>query len=153
MGSSPYFKIRKQSAESTQKGSTGRFGVTTTFARREPYLDSFRVVVELREDNRRMGSGIIYYEIERCEKYNNFDKRADSDLAVVKTRRYHFDDEAFIHPLHSALFDPDHPYELLVESLLVLKRREPSAKKDSTPRGSGSSRREVRHPNTLPLTP
>ncbi|MED6148651.1 hypothetical protein PIB30_054973 [Stylosanthes scabra] len=52
-GSSPSFKIRKGSAESTQKGGTGRFGVAVTFARREPYLDSFRVVVGLREDNQR----------------------------------------------------------------------------------------------------
>ncbi|MED6138734.1 hypothetical protein PIB30_077247 [Stylosanthes scabra] len=44
-----------------------RFGVATTFAHRELYLDSFRVVIGLREDNRCMGSGIIYYEIERRE--------------------------------------------------------------------------------------
>ncbi|MED6127892.1 hypothetical protein PIB30_092421, partial [Stylosanthes scabra] len=92
--------IRKGSAESTQKGGTGRFGVSVTFARREPYLDSFRVVVGLREDNRRMssrpaigilgmhhfmGSGVIYYEIEKRKKYEDSDDRADSDLAVVKT--------------------------------------------------------------------
>ncbi|MED6115634.1 hypothetical protein PIB30_092577 [Stylosanthes scabra] len=80
--SSPSFKIRKGSAESTQKGGMGRFGVAATFARREPCLDSFRVVVGLREDNRRvssrpvlgslgihhfMGSGVIYYEIEKRE--------------------------------------------------------------------------------------
>ncbi|MED6198997.1 hypothetical protein PIB30_071858 [Stylosanthes scabra] len=86
-GSSPSFKISRESAESTQKGGTGRFGVVATFARREPYLDLFRVVIGLREHNLRMGSGIIYYEIEKCEKYEDSDKRADSDLVVVKTPR------------------------------------------------------------------
>ncbi|MED6162832.1 hypothetical protein PIB30_074188 [Stylosanthes scabra] len=56
-----------------------------------------------------MGSGIIYYDIEKHEKYEG---SADSDLAVVKTRRYHFDDEPFIHPPQSIRFDPDRLYEL-----------------------------------------
>ncbi|MED6196620.1 hypothetical protein PIB30_049204 [Stylosanthes scabra] len=46
----------KVSAESTQKGGMGRFGIAATFNRREPCLDSFRVVVWLREDNRRVSS-------------------------------------------------------------------------------------------------
>ncbi|MED6151432.1 hypothetical protein PIB30_082427, partial [Stylosanthes scabra] len=70
-----------------------------------------------------MGSGVIYYEIEKREKYEDPDERADSDLAVAKTRRYHFDDEPFIHPLHSVRFHPDRPYELPIESLLALRRR------------------------------
>ncbi|MED6193354.1 hypothetical protein PIB30_018506 [Stylosanthes scabra] len=106
-----------------------------------------------------MGSGIIYYEIEKREKYEDFDEMVDSDLVIVKTRRYYFDDEPFIHPLHGVRFDPDRPYELSVESLLAFKRREPSAKKDSTPRGSGSSRganldlhRHFRRRSFLPKT-
>ncbi|MED6127991.1 hypothetical protein PIB30_093348, partial [Stylosanthes scabra] len=71
-----------------------------------------------------MRSGIISYEIEKREKYEDFDERADSALAVVKTQRYHFDDEPFIHPLHSIRFDPYRPYELPVESLLALRRRD-----------------------------
>ncbi|MED6194061.1 hypothetical protein PIB30_024978 [Stylosanthes scabra] len=43
--SSPIFKIGKGSAESTQKGSTGCFGVAATFAHKEPCLDLFQVVV------------------------------------------------------------------------------------------------------------
>ncbi|MED6111253.1 hypothetical protein PIB30_050861 [Stylosanthes scabra] len=126
-GSSPSFMIRRGSAESTQKGGTGRFGVAETFARREPCLDSFRVVVGLQKDNRRvssrpalgtlgmhhplivhliMGSRIIYYEIMKREKYEDSDERTDSDLAIVKTRRYHFDDEPFIRPLHSIRSGP-----------------------------------------------
>ncbi|MED6174081.1 hypothetical protein PIB30_065448, partial [Stylosanthes scabra] len=58
------------------------------------------------------GSGVIYYEIEKCEKYEDTNERADWDLAVVKMRRYHFDNEPFIHPLHSIRFDPDRPYEI-----------------------------------------
>ncbi|MED6140846.1 hypothetical protein PIB30_097390 [Stylosanthes scabra] len=101
-GSSPSFKIRGGSAESTQKGGTGR---------------------------------------EKREKYEDSDEREDSDLAIVKTRRYHFDDEPFIHPLHSVRFDSDHPYELSIESLLALRRRDPSKGKDPSLQRSGPSRR------------
>ncbi|MED6115251.1 hypothetical protein PIB30_088663, partial [Stylosanthes scabra] len=45
-GSSPTFKIRKWSAKSTQKGGMGCFSVAATFARKEPCLDLFRVIVE-----------------------------------------------------------------------------------------------------------
>ncbi|MED6151586.1 hypothetical protein PIB30_083856 [Stylosanthes scabra] len=55
-GSSSSFKIRRGSSESTQKGGMCRFGVAATFACREPCLDTFRVVVGLREDNRRVSS-------------------------------------------------------------------------------------------------
>ncbi|MED6148650.1 hypothetical protein PIB30_054972 [Stylosanthes scabra] len=34
-----------------------------------------------------MGSGVIYYEIEKREKYEDSDEKADSDSAVVKMRR------------------------------------------------------------------
>ncbi|MED6139079.1 hypothetical protein PIB30_080507 [Stylosanthes scabra] len=88
-----------------------------------------------------MGSGIIYYEIEKREKYEDSDERADSDLAIVKMRRYHFDDEFFIHILHSIQFDLDCPYELPVESLLALRCRDPSKKKDSSLQESSLSRR------------
>ncbi|MED6172321.1 hypothetical protein PIB30_049047 [Stylosanthes scabra] len=95
-----------------------------------------------------MGSGIIYYEIEKQEKYEDSNERADSDLAIVKTLRYHFDDEPFIHPLHSVHFDPDRPYELPVESLLALRRRDPSKKKGSSRQESGPSRQASPTPQT-----
>ncbi|MED6224511.1 hypothetical protein PIB30_084779 [Stylosanthes scabra] len=100
-----------------------------------------------------MGSGIIYYRIEKLEKYEDSNDRADSDLAVVKTRRYHFDDEPFIHPLHSIRFDLDHPYELPVESFLALRHRDPSKKKDSAPQESGPSRTASLTPQYSPLGP
>ncbi|MED6174348.1 hypothetical protein PIB30_068221 [Stylosanthes scabra] len=106
-----------------QKGSTGRFGVAATFA----------------EDNRRMGSGVIYYEIEKREKYEDFDKRADSDLAIVKTQ--------------SVRFNTDRPYELPIESLLALRHRDPSKGKDPSPQRSGPSRRASPTPQYSPLSP
>ncbi|MED6125629.1 hypothetical protein PIB30_070430, partial [Stylosanthes scabra] len=45
-GSSPVFKIRRGSTESTQKGGTNCFGVAATFTRKEPCSDLFRVVVK-----------------------------------------------------------------------------------------------------------
>ncbi|MED6159464.1 hypothetical protein PIB30_042592 [Stylosanthes scabra] len=138
--SSPSFKICRGSEESNQKGGTG-------------HLDSFGVVVGLREDNRRMGSGIIYYEIEKREKYEDSDEEEDLDLAIVKTRRYHFDDEPFIHPLHSVWFDPDRPYELPIESLLALRRRDPSKGKYPSLQRSGPSRRASPTPQYSPLHP
>ncbi|MED6224450.1 hypothetical protein PIB30_084153 [Stylosanthes scabra] len=98
-----------------------------------------------------MGNRIIYYEIEKCERYEDSDESENPDLAVVKTRRYHFDDEPFIHPLHSIRFDPDRPYELPVESLLALRCRDPSKKKDSAPQESDPSRRASPTPQYSPL--
>ncbi|MED6212195.1 hypothetical protein PIB30_080880 [Stylosanthes scabra] len=141
-GSSPSFKIHRGSVESTQNGGTSRFGVAAIFARREPYLDLFRVVVGLREDNRHMGSGVIYYEIEKGEKYEDSDERAYADLAIVKTRTYHFDYEPFINP-----------YELPIESLLALRHGDPSRGKDPSPRRSGPSRRASPTPQYSPLSP
>ncbi|MED6125562.1 hypothetical protein PIB30_069633 [Stylosanthes scabra] len=112
-------QICRGSAESTQKGGTGCFGVAAIFARREPCLGFIPSSRRVREDNRHMRSRIIYYEIEKHEKYKDSDEEADSDLAIVKTRRYHL--------------DPDRLYELPIESLLTLRRRDPSKKTDSSP--------------------
>ncbi|MED6199559.1 hypothetical protein PIB30_077054 [Stylosanthes scabra] len=57
-----------------------------------------------------MGSGIIYYEYGKREKFEDYDLRADAELGTFKIRRYHFDDESFVHPLHSVRFDPDRPW-------------------------------------------
>ncbi|MED6187776.1 hypothetical protein PIB30_079732, partial [Stylosanthes scabra] len=84
---------------------------------------------------------IIYYEIEKREKYEDSNERADSDLAIVKTRRHHFDDEPFVHLLHSIRFDLDHPYDLPVESLLACRHQSPFEKKDPSPQESGPSRK------------
>ncbi|MED6196760.1 hypothetical protein PIB30_050416 [Stylosanthes scabra] len=50
-------------------------------------------------------------------------------------------------------FDPDHPYELPVKSLLALKRRGSSTKKGSNPQVSASSRRASPTPQYSPLDP
>ncbi|MED6136998.1 hypothetical protein PIB30_060927 [Stylosanthes scabra] len=88
-----------------------------------------------------MGSEVIYFEIEKREKYEDSDVKVDADLAIMKTCRYHFDDEPFIHPLHNVRFDPNRPYELLIELLLALRRRDPSRGRDPSPQRSGPSRR------------
>ncbi|MED6138665.1 hypothetical protein PIB30_076514 [Stylosanthes scabra] len=59
-----------------------------------------------------MGSGIIFYEYEKREKFEDYDEKADAELGTIKIRRYHFDDESFVHPLHSVRFDPGRPYEI-----------------------------------------
>ncbi|MED6162440.1 hypothetical protein PIB30_070470 [Stylosanthes scabra] len=100
-----------------------------------------------------MGSRVIYYEIENREKYEDSSERTDADLAIVKTHRYDFDDEPFIYPLHSVCFDPDHPYELQIESLLALRHRDPSRGRDPTPQRSGPSRRASLTPKYSPLSP
>ncbi|MED6211046.1 hypothetical protein PIB30_069832 [Stylosanthes scabra] len=49
-----------------------------------------------------MGSGVIYYEYEKQEKFEDYDLKGDAELGTFKIRRYRFDDESFVHPLHSA---------------------------------------------------
>ncbi|MED6194731.1 hypothetical protein PIB30_031264 [Stylosanthes scabra] len=63
-----------------------------------------------------MGSGVIYYEYEKREKFEDYDMDADAELGTFKIRRYHFDDKSFVHPLHSVRFDPDRPYEIPIEA-------------------------------------
>ncbi|MED6185352.1 hypothetical protein PIB30_056195 [Stylosanthes scabra] len=54
-----------------------------------------------------MGSGVIYYEYEKHEKFEDYELKADAELQTFKIRRYHFDDESFVHLLHDVKFDPD----------------------------------------------
>ncbi|MED6218294.1 hypothetical protein PIB30_025385 [Stylosanthes scabra] len=100
-----------------------------------------------------MGSRIIYYEIQMREKYEDSDEKVDSELAIVKTSRYHSDDENFVHPLHSIQFDLDRLCELPVESLLACQRRGPSERKEHSPQKSGPSRRSSSTPCYSPLRP
>ncbi|MED6212974.1 hypothetical protein PIB30_088749 [Stylosanthes scabra] len=139
-GSSPSFKIRRGSAESTQKGGTGRFALATIFAHREPCLESFRVVIGLREDNRRVSSHPALGTL-------------GMHHICLCIWMYHFDDEPFIHPLHSVRFDPDRPYELPIESLLALRHRDSSKGKDPSPQRFGPSRRASPALQYSPLSP
>ncbi|MED6182018.1 hypothetical protein PIB30_024805 [Stylosanthes scabra] len=68
-----------------------------------------------------MGSGVIYYLYEKCEKFEDYDMKADAELRTFKIKRYHFDDESFVHPLHSVRFDPDRSYEIPIEALMADK--------------------------------
>ncbi|MED6127725.1 hypothetical protein PIB30_090848 [Stylosanthes scabra] len=66
-----------------------------------------------------MGGGVIYYEYEKRDKFEDYDMKADADLGTFKIRCYHFDNESFVHPLHSARFDPDRSYEIPIEALMA----------------------------------
>ncbi|MED6147491.1 hypothetical protein PIB30_044462 [Stylosanthes scabra] len=80
---------------------------STTFDSGEPYLG-------LILSNRRV-------QEEKREKFEDYDMKADAELGTFKIRHYHFDDESFVHPLHSVRFDPDHPYEIPIEALMADK--------------------------------
>ncbi|MED6140775.1 hypothetical protein PIB30_096726 [Stylosanthes scabra] len=89
-----------------------------------------------------MGSGVIFYEYEKREEFEDHDMRADAELGTFKIRRYHFDNESFVHPLHSVRFDPDRPYEILIEALMADKFANASKSEES----SAERRRSSRHP-------
>ncbi|MED6173602.1 hypothetical protein PIB30_061152 [Stylosanthes scabra] len=92
-----------------------------------------------------MGSGVIYYEYEKREKFEDYDMKADAELGTFKIRRYHFNNESFIHPLHSVRFDPDRPYEISVEALMADKILSASKDEKSSTRRPLSSRRPSPH--------
>ncbi|MED6170329.1 hypothetical protein PIB30_029824 [Stylosanthes scabra] len=99
-----------------------------------------------------MGSGVIYYEYEKREKFEDHDMRADAELGTFKIRRYHFDNESFDHPLHSVRFDPDCPYEIPIEALMADKIARSKSEESSAERRR-SSRRPSPHysPRTMPV--
>ncbi|MED6152212.1 hypothetical protein PIB30_089689 [Stylosanthes scabra] len=79
-----------------------------------------------------MVSGVIYYEYEKREKFEDHDMRADAELGTFKIRRYHLDNESFIHPLDSVRFDPDRPYEIPIEALMADKIASASKSEESS---------------------
>ncbi|MED6108481.1 hypothetical protein PIB30_024357 [Stylosanthes scabra] len=92
-----------------------------------------------------MGNDVIYYEYEKREKFEDFDMDADAELGTFKIRRYHFDDESFVHHLHSVRFDPDRPYEIPIEVLMADKILSSSKDEKSSTGRSRSSRRPTPH--------
>ncbi|MED6170862.1 hypothetical protein PIB30_035145 [Stylosanthes scabra] len=100
-----------------------------------------------------MGSGDIYYEYEKHEKFEDYDMKADAELGTFKIRPYHFDDESFIHPLHSVRFDPNRPYEISIKALMADKILSASKDEKSSTERSRSSRRPSPHysPRTMPV--
>ncbi|MED6122537.1 hypothetical protein PIB30_040693 [Stylosanthes scabra] len=98
-----------------------------------------------------MGSGVIYYEYEKREKFEDYDMKADAELGTFKIRRYHFDDESFVHPLHSVRFDPDRPYEIPIEALMADKILSASKSEKSSAERQCSSRHPSPHysPRTM----
>ncbi|MED6180335.1 hypothetical protein PIB30_009403 [Stylosanthes scabra] len=98
-----------------------------------------------------MGSGVIYYEYEKREKFEDYDMKADAELGTFKIRLYHFDDESFVHPLHSVQFEPDRPYEIPIEALMADKILSASKGEKSSTERPRSSRRPSPHysPRTM----
>ncbi|MED6147008.1 hypothetical protein PIB30_040044 [Stylosanthes scabra] len=92
-------------------------------------------------------------DAKKREKYEDYDKKANAELGVVKIRQYHFDDEAFVHPLHDTKFDPDRPYELPIESLLANQPLSSSKKGRSSTQGSRPSRQSNPTSCYSPLIP
>ncbi|MED6119931.1 hypothetical protein PIB30_016310 [Stylosanthes scabra] len=79
--------------------------------------------------------------------------KADAELGTFKIRRYHFDNESFVHPLHSVRFDPDRPYEIPIEALMADKILSASKDEKSIAERSRSSKRPSPHysPRTMPV--
>ncbi|MED6199699.1 hypothetical protein PIB30_078437 [Stylosanthes scabra] len=100
-----------------------------------------------------MGSGVIFNEYEKREKFEDHDIRADAKLGTFKIRRYHFDNESYVHPLHSVRFDPDRPYEIPIEALMADKIASASKSEESSTERRRSSRRPSPHysPRTMPV--
>ncbi|MED6162131.1 hypothetical protein PIB30_067440 [Stylosanthes scabra] len=100
-----------------------------------------------------MGSGVLSYEYEKREKFEDYDMEVDAKLGTFKIKRYHFDDEAFAHPLHSVRFDPDRPYKIPIEALIADKILSSSKDEKSSTGRSRSSRRPTPHysPRGMPV--
>ncbi|MED6209304.1 hypothetical protein PIB30_053359 [Stylosanthes scabra] len=100
-----------------------------------------------------MGSGVIFHEYEKCEKFEDYDVRADAELGTFKAKRYHFDNESFVHPLHSIRFDPDRPYEIPIEALMADKIASASKSEESSAERRRSPRRPSPRysPRTMPV--
>ncbi|MED6224299.1 hypothetical protein PIB30_082685 [Stylosanthes scabra] len=84
-----------------------------------------------------MGSGVIYYEYEKHEKFEDYDMRSEAKLGTFKIRRYHFDDESF--------FDSDRPYEIPIEALMADKVLSSSKGEESSTGRSRSFGRPTPH--------
>ncbi|MED6135918.1 hypothetical protein PIB30_051222 [Stylosanthes scabra] len=74
-------------------------------------------------------------------------------MLSFKIRRYHFDNESFIYPLHSVRFDLDRPYEIPIEALMADKIASASKSEESSVERRHSSRRPSPRysPRTMPV--
>ncbi|MED6224425.1 hypothetical protein PIB30_083886 [Stylosanthes scabra] len=91
-----------------------------------------------------MGSSVIFYEYEKREKFEDHDMRSDAELGTLKIRRYHFDNESFVYPLHS---------EIPIEALMADKIVSASKSEESSAERRRSSRRPSPRyfPRTMPV--
>ncbi|MED6218744.1 hypothetical protein PIB30_029322 [Stylosanthes scabra] len=111
----------------------------------------FTVVLLVRFGALLRSEHIIYYEYEKREKFEDYDMKVDAELGNFKIRHYHFDDESFVHPLHSVRFDPDHLYEIPIEVLMADKILSSSKDEKLSTKRPRSSRRPTPHysPGTM----
>ncbi|MED6176860.1 hypothetical protein PIB30_092389 [Stylosanthes scabra] len=145
-GSSPTLQDPQRECGKYPKRGMGHFGVSAIFARKEPCLGFIPNSRRVREDNQRVSSrpalGTLGMHLNGLGE-GRFEEEKEEEPRIERRRermrRYHFDDEPFIHPLHSIRFDPDCPYELPIDSLLALRCRDLSKKKDPSPQESGPS--------------
>ncbi|MED6204522.1 hypothetical protein PIB30_009797 [Stylosanthes scabra] len=86
-----------------------------------------------------MGSGVIYYEYEKHEKFEDYDMKADGVLGTFKI---------------SVRFDRDRLYEIPIEALMADKILSSSKDEKSSIRRSHSSRHPTPHfsPRGMPST-
>ncbi|MED6170765.1 hypothetical protein PIB30_034244 [Stylosanthes scabra] len=97
-----------------------------------------------------IGSGVIYYEYEEREKFEDFDMKADAELGTFKIRCYYFGDESFVHPqIHFIVLGliPTVRLVLLdVQHYIILRKNvvnSTSISSSSTEETSSSHRREA----------
>ncbi|MED6159017.1 hypothetical protein PIB30_038515 [Stylosanthes scabra] len=72
------------------------------------------------------------------------------ELGTFNIRRYHFDDESFVHHLHNVRFDPDRPYKVPIETLMADQPLSSSDKGRTSARGSHRSKRSSPTPHYSP---
>ncbi|MED6211978.1 hypothetical protein PIB30_078687 [Stylosanthes scabra] len=88
--------------------------------------------------------------VREAREVRDYDLKADPVLGNFKIRRYHFDNEYFVHPLHSIRFDLDRPYEVPIEALMADQPLSSSDKGRTSARGSHRPRRSSPTPHYSP---
>ncbi|MED6137543.1 hypothetical protein PIB30_065911 [Stylosanthes scabra] len=124
---------------------------STTFDSGEPYLGLILSNRRVREVNRRMSSWPAFRTRHASYLFAHLIMCVYRISLLIK--RYHFDNESFVYPLHSVRFDPDRPYKIPIEALVADKILSTSKDEKPPAERSGSSRRPSPHysPRTMPV--
>ncbi|MED6161041.1 hypothetical protein PIB30_056989 [Stylosanthes scabra] len=150
---------------------------STTFDSGEPYLGLILSNRRVRKVNRRMSSWhafrtrhasylfahlivCVYHgklrdllRVRETQEVRGLRYESRAELGTFKIWRYHFDNESFVHPLHSVRFDPDRPYEIPIKALMADKILSASKDEKSPAERSSSFRHPSPHysPRTMPV--